>query len=99
MPSSQPTPSRRAMLSTAARTIAAASAAGVIVNAAFAEPASNLTSLVPEWQQKSDRKVRLGVVGGNFGASFPWHRHPNCVVHAVSDLIPDRRAHLTKTFA
>ncbi|MBI4583458.1 MAG: Gfo/Idh/MocA family oxidoreductase [Planctomycetes bacterium] len=44
------------------------------------------------------RKVRLGVVGGGFGASFPWREHPNCIVHAVSDLRPDRRDHLMKTY-
>jgi len=37
------------------------------------------------------RKVKIGVVGGGFGSSFFWHLHPNCVVHAVSDLIPERR--------
>ena len=37
------------------------------------------------------RKVRIGVVGGGFGASFQWHLHPNCIVQAVSDLRTDRR--------
>ncbi|MHC4207617.1 MAG: Gfo/Idh/MocA family protein, partial [Planctomycetota bacterium] len=32
------------------------------------------------------RKVRIGVVGGEFGTSFQWHEHPDCVVQAVSDL-------------
>jgi predicted dehydrogenase len=35
--------------------------------------------------------VRIGVVGGGFGASFQWHQHPNCVVAGVSDLHADRR--------
>lgn len=39
---------------------------------------------------KADRKIRIGIVGGNFGASFQWHEHPNCIVEAVSDLIPER---------
>ena len=44
------------------------------------------------------RKVRIGVVGGGFGTSFQWHAHPNCVVHAVSDLRTDRREKLMKVY-
>jgi predicted dehydrogenase len=29
--------------------------------------------------------VRLGIVGGAFGASFQWHLHPDCEVVAVCD--------------
>jgi predicted dehydrogenase len=54
---------------------------------------------VPAWEQTSDRKVRIGVVGGGFGCSFHWHQHPNCMVHAVSDLIPERRDRLMQTYA
>ena len=43
---------------------------------------------------KSDKKIRIGIVGGNFGTSFQWHEHPNCIVEAVSDLIPERRQKL-----
>ena len=46
----------------------------------------------------SARKIRLGVVGGNFGRAFYWHEHPDCVVAAVSDLIPARREALMKTY-
>jgi len=46
----------------------------------------------------SDRRIRIGVVGGRFGAVFQWHRHPNCVVEAVSDPRPDRREHLMQTY-
>ncbi|MCC6694274.1 MAG: Gfo/Idh/MocA family oxidoreductase [Candidatus Hydrogenedentes bacterium] len=53
----------------------------------------------PAWQQTSDKKIRIGVVGGRFGCSFHWHQHPNCTVAAVSDLIPDRRDRLMKTYA
>ncbi len=62
-------------------------AAGAIASAprfAFAQPA--------------EKKIRMGVVGGGFGRSFYWHEHPNCVVEAVSDLRPDRREGLKKTF-
>lgn len=46
----------------------------------------------------SDRKIRMGIVGGRFGASFSFHEHPNCIVEAVSDLIPERREHLMKVY-
>ena len=46
------------------------------------------------WTQTSDKKIRIGVVGGRFGLSWHWHEHPNCEVYAVSDLIPERREQL-----
>jgi predicted dehydrogenase len=48
--------------------------------------------------QRSDKKIRIGVVGGGFGTAFYWHEHPNCIVQAVSDLRPDRRELLMKTY-
>lgn len=44
------------------------------------------------------KKVRIGIVGGGFGASFQWHLHPNCIVQAVSDLRTDRRNKLMKVY-
>jgi len=44
------------------------------------------------------QKIRIGIVGGRFGASFFWHEHPDCIVEAVSDLIPDRRDHLMSVY-
>ncbi len=44
------------------------------------------------------KTVRMGVVGGGFGASFPWHEHPNCRVTAVTDLRPDRRERLRNRY-
>jgi len=44
------------------------------------------------------KKVRIGVVGGGFGASFQWHEHPDCVVEAVSDLRPERRDRLMQVY-
>jgi predicted dehydrogenase len=44
----------------------------------------------------SERKIRVGIVGGRFGASFHFHEHPNCTVEAISDLRADRRARLMK---
>ena len=44
------------------------------------------------------KKIRIGVVGGGFGCSFQWHEHPDCIVEAVSDLRPERRDRLVKTY-
>jgi predicted dehydrogenase len=46
----------------------------------------------------TDRKIRIGIIGGRFGATFQFHEHPNCVVAAVSDLRPERRAALQKVY-
>ena len=46
----------------------------------------------------SDRRIRLGVVGGRFGLSFFWNLHPNCIVEAVSDLRPERKARLQEVY-
>jgi len=48
--------------------------------------------------QTARRRIRMGVVGGNFGTSFYWHEHPDCVVEAVSDLIPERRKRLQEVY-
>lgn len=45
-----------------------------------------------------DGRIRIGVVGGGFGASFHFHEHPLAEVVAVSDLLPDRRAHLQQRY-
>ena len=59
----------------------------------------SLAAAVPAGAQlKSDRKIRVGVVGGGFGSSFQWHLDPNCTVAAVSDLRADRRAHLQRVY-
>ena len=47
---------------------------------------------------KSDRRVRIGIVGGGFGTDFQWHLDPNCTVEAVSDLLPDRRKRLQQVY-
>lgn len=46
----------------------------------------------------SKRKIRIGVVGGGFGASFYWHEHPNCLVTGVTDLRPERRKYLREVY-
>lgn len=45
------------------------------------------------WTPKSDRKIRMGIVGFGvcrFGAAFGFQDHPNVEIVAVSDLLPDR---------
>src|SRR5690606_23841448 len=42
--------------------------------------------------------VRLGIVGGHFGAQFYWHEHPQCKVVAVSDLVPERRDYMKEVY-
>jgi predicted dehydrogenase len=44
------------------------------------------------------RKVRIGIAGGRFGATFQFHEHPDCVVEAVAELRSDRRGALAKTY-
>lgn len=48
--------------------------------------------------EAAPKKLRIGIVGGNFGRSFFFHEHPNCFVEAVSDLRPERRDALAKTY-
>jgi len=48
--------------------------------------------------KKSEKIVRMGIVGGRFGATFYWHEHPNCTVTAVCDLLKERRETLMKTY-
>lgn len=50
-------------------------------------------------QALPERKLRVGIVGGGFGASFQFHEHPRCAVEAVSDLRADRRERLQKTYS
>lgn len=54
----------------------------------------------PAWAAapETDEKIRLGVVGGGFGASFQYHLHPNCEVTGVSDLRSDRRERLQRVY-
>ncbi|HTM47330.1 MAG TPA: Gfo/Idh/MocA family oxidoreductase [Bryobacteraceae bacterium] len=43
-------------------------------------------------------RIRMGVVGGNFGLQFPWHLHPRAKVTAVCDIRPDRLDSMMTTF-
>jgi len=48
---------------------------------------------------KSDRKVRVGVVGGNFGSSFYFHEHPNSNRRSSQRSQAERRDLLMKNYA
>ena len=86
----QPMLSRRAFLGAGA----AVAVAGTAV--AQAERPVNVDAA---WEPTSDKVIRMGVVGGGFGLGWHWHEHPNCVVEAVSDLVPDRRDKLMERYA
>jgi predicted dehydrogenase len=82
--------SRRDFLKVGGGFVLGASAAAGLVR--------DVLAIGPAWEQTSDKKIRIGICGGGFGAAFHWHQHPNCIVEAVTDLIPDRRDHLMKTY-
>ena len=67
--------------------------AGMVISALAVSPGYILAR-----EQDSTRKIRIGIIGGRFGASFFFHEHPNCIVEAVSDLIPERREDLMKVY-
>ena len=53
-----------------------------------------LTRAGRAYPEETGKTVRMGVVGGGFGATMHWHQHPNCVVTGVTDLYPERRRRL-----
>lgn len=73
--------------------IAGITATGLAVSPHFA------IADIPDNPLQSNRKIKIGIVGGGFGASFYWHEHPNCIVYAVSDLRTDRRNHLMEVYS
>lgn len=54
----------------------------------------------PAWAaaEPGRKKVRVGIVGGRFGATFQFHLDPQCEVAAVSDLRPERMKALQETY-
>ena len=46
----------------------------------------------------TENKVRIGVVGGRFGSTFKWNKHPRCEVTAVCDLRKDRQQTLSEVY-
>jgi len=57
-----------------------------------------LTHVGLAWPADTSKRIRMGVVGGGFGATFHWHQHPNCVVTGVTDLREDRRKRLRENY-
>jgi len=58
-------------------------------------------AVTPQYAFAADtapKKVRMGMVGGGFGCQWQFHLHPDSTVEAVSDLIPERRDLLAKTY-
>ncbi len=72
-------------------------AGGVVLGVSGALASDSHTS-VPDNPLQSNRKIRIGVVGGGFGCSFQWHEHPNCIVEAVSDLQEERKKTLMEVY-
>ncbi len=48
--------------------------------------------------EQPKQKLRVGIVGGRFGATFQFHEHPDCIVTGVAELRPDRLQALSKTY-
>lgn len=87
-------PSKRLSRRNFLRTTTAALAVGATATHATPGPTNELTVVLPQMTYKplpDGKKLRIGVVGGGFGSSFPWHLHPNCEVTAVAELRDDRR--------
>lgn len=60
----------------------------LLASAALAAPA--LRAAAPQ--------VRIGIVGGRFGATFQWHLDPDCVVEAVCDIEDKALKHLAQVY-
>jgi predicted dehydrogenase len=59
--------------------------------------AAALPAVAPA-QKESNPKVKIGIVGGRFGATFQWHLHPDCEVAAVCDLLDGPRKRLAEVY-
>lgn len=78
--------------------IVGASIATLASSASSQAASANVSIAVDKYQPWAGKKLRLGIVGGNFGLRFPWHLHPNCEVTAVADLFDDRREKMKSLF-
>lgn len=95
--------SRRSFLTRSILSAASLGAAGTLLaqgpNIAGFDETATQTDAAAVWTPKSDRKIRMGIVGFGvcrFGAAFGLQSHPNVDVVAVSDLFPERCAELAK---
>ena len=86
--------SRRNFLSKLSAGTVGIAASGIITENLYA--AQNSKS--EQWEQISERKIRIGVVGGGFGTGFFFNQHPNCIVEAVSDLQEERNRKLMEVY-
>jgi len=86
--------SRRNFLSKLSAGTVGIAASGILSENLYA--AQNSKSKL--WEQTSERKIRVGVVGGGFGTNFFWDQHPNCIVEAVSDLQEERKRKLMEVY-
>lgn len=86
--------SRRNFLSKLSAGTVGIAASGIITENLYA--AQNSKS--EQWEQTSERKIRVGVVGGGFGTNFFFNQHPNCIVEAVSDLQEERKRKLMEVY-
>ncbi len=87
--------SRRRFLHQAGTVTLAAGAAASTVESALAATFPTASSIK---HYPAAKKLRIGVVGGNWGTYFPWHLHTDCEVTAVADLRADRRNLLMEKF-
>src|SRR5262245_32350703 len=72
---------------------------GVTLASTLSETSALAETNLAQSSSPADRKkIRLGVVGGRFGARFQFHEHPDCTVAAVSDLRPERRKKLQEVY-
>ncbi|MDW8129841.1 MAG: Gfo/Idh/MocA family oxidoreductase [Bryobacterales bacterium] len=49
-------------------------------------------------ERPAPRTVRVGIVGGRFGATFQWHPHPRARVSAVCDIEPQALERLARVY-
>ncbi len=54
--------------------------------------------LTPRPLAAQSRPVRIGIVGGRFGATFQWHLDPGAQVEAVCDIRKDRLQALSEVY-
>ncbi len=72
--------------------------AGTRAVALSAAPSVVRSESATQGVRPSREQVRIGVVGGGFGAAFQWHLHPNCQVSAVCDLREKRIEKLKRVY-
>jgi predicted dehydrogenase len=52
----------------------------------------------PVGARPAPKTVKIGIVGGRFGASFQWHLDPDCQVAAVCDIRSERLQTLSEVY-